>query len=112
MPLSKLQGNVKVSADTNDILSGHVALKGAGPGVYDVWAISTAGNDATITINDGKADVVSAEPIITGLAGSTGPSLDIRTDVPWTIHSTSSDRLRIDVIDGTNCEVLVKVVKR
>lgn len=111
MPLVTKQANILVTADTNDILSSHVALKNAGPGRYQVWARAAAAADAQITINDGQSDVVSSEPILTEAAGTTYANLDLDKDIPWTVDCVSGQRLVIDVVDGTNGEIVVKVVK-
>jgi hypothetical protein len=109
--LNNPQANILVSADSNDILANHVALRSAGPGTYRVWARAAAAADATITINDGKSDVVSTEPILTEAAGTTYPVIDLAKDIPWEVTTNAKDRLRIDVVDGTNGEIVVKVVK-
>lgn len=110
MPLTTLVGTVKVSADTNDIYSSHPALKGAGAGRYRTFVWTTGANDATITINDGKADIVSGEALATTTAGSTGPNCDPRTAQIYE-YSSIAVRPLVDIVDGTDAEIVVRTVK-
>lgn len=111
MPLTRIVGVFLLTADTNDICSAHVALQQAGPGFYRCTPLSAAAADSTITINDGKSDIVSAEPIPVKAAAVTFPEFDKSADFSWTWFSGRSDRPLINVVDGTNAEMAIIVEK-
>ena len=72
MPLIRPSAYVTLTATTNDILANVVQLQNAGPGDYCITPLQTdsvasAGTfpGATMTVNDGRANVLSGEPIPT-----------------------------------------------
>lgn len=71
MPLIRPSAYVTLIATTNDILANVVQLQNAGPGDYCITAVQndSAANisfpAATMTVNDGRANVLSGEPIQT-----------------------------------------------
>jgi hypothetical protein len=111
MPLVNLWEPILVSADTNDILSASDIFQALGKGTYRVTAKAAAAVDATITINDGKQNVVNAHPVLTGDVGTTYPEMDLSGDKWYTILYTGSLRPIIDIVDGTNGELVVIVQK-
>jgi len=69
MPLIRPAAYVTITAPTNDILANVVQLQNAGPGDYCITPLQ---NDtrpettfplANMTVNDGRANVLSSEPI-------------------------------------------------
>lgn len=109
MPLSPLQVNLNITADTNDILAGTI-MDSSGKGKYLIYAQVNQGVvDATITVNDGRQIVVNADTIPQGSA--TQPILRLNELIPWCILYNGDSRPRIDIVDGTNGEIEVKVVK-
>lgn len=109
MPLRPPQVNQHHTADANDILAGTI-LDTSGPGCYLIYAQVNQGvTDATLTVNDGDSIVVNADAIPQGEA--TQPVLRINELVPWKIFYKGGTRPRIDIADGTNGEIEVKVVK-
>ena len=71
MPLIRPSAYVTLTATTNDILANVVQLQNAGPGDYCITALQndkpelTTFPGATMTVNDGRANVLSSEPIPT-----------------------------------------------
>lgn len=110
MPLVRIQGVFLLTADTADICSTHQALKNAGSGRYRITPLAAAAADATFTVNDGKADVISAEPIPVKAAAVTYPQFDRSADLSWTVD-IRGDRLDMDVVDGTSGELAILIEK-
>lgn len=111
MPLVSLWEPVLVTADTNDILSTSDIFQALGRGKYRIWAKAAAATDATITVNDGKQNVINAHPILTGDVGSTFPEMDLSGDKWYTVDYIGSLRPIINIIDGTNGEIVIIVEK-
>lgn len=111
MPLRKLKARVKVTADLNDIFSSHQAVKNARGNAWRIFVWCTAANDATITINDGEADIVSAEALATVAAGSTGPICDYAQAQMYEILTKNNEVPTIDIIDGTSAEIVVELAR-
>jgi len=68
MPLIRPSAYVTLTATTNDILANVVQLQNAGPGDYCITALQNDNQGAnlpyaTMTVNDGRANVLSSEPI-------------------------------------------------
>jgi len=70
MPLIRPSAYVTVMAVTNDILANVVQLQNAGPGDYCITPLQNDPSTsavlaplATMTVNDGRANVLSGEPI-------------------------------------------------
>lgn len=110
MPASSI-AHLFITADTNDILSSHPQLKNAGPGTYLLWIMSAAAADGTWSFNDGKTPVVSAEPIPVRAAAVTYPEIKVNEDLPTKLVVVQGLRPIIDIVDGTNCEIAVKIQK-
>lgn len=109
MPLSPRQVNQHHTADANDVLAGTI-LDTSGKGCYLVYAVVNQGvTDASITVNDGVAIVVNADHI--PQADATQPVLRVNELIPWKINYLGDSRPRIDIADGTNGEIELKVVK-
>jgi len=111
MPLSTLKARVKVSADTNDIFGSHQAVKNAKGVRWRIYAWATGANDASISINDGESDVVSAEGIATVTAGTTGPVCDYAMAQTYDITTKNNEVPTIDIVDGTNAEIVVELAR-
>jgi len=111
MPLITQMARILVTADNADALSGNELLERAGPGVYRIGVVASAAADATISIRDGMATVVSLEPIPTKVAGSTYPPEDAAGDRMYRVQHLRGDRPIINIVDGTNAEILLTVVK-
>ena len=73
MPLIRPAAYVTLTATTNDILANVVQLQNAGPGDYCITPLQNDAHNggnfppATMTVNDGRANVLSGEPIPTSL---------------------------------------------
>lgn len=99
-----------VSADTTDLISGDQVVGNKGRGYYKVTAVAAAANDGTITINDGDSDVVSQAAIPVRGAAVTFPEIRKNEDHTWVIYFRGATGApQIDISDGTNAEVAVKV---
>jgi len=78
MPLIRPSAFVTVTATTNDILANVVQLQNAGPGDYCITALQNDSQgaatfpQATMTVNDGRANVLSSEPIPTSSPNDNG----------------------------------------
>lgn len=107
-------GITQVTADTNDIWSDHEYFQSVGKGVFRIWAAAAAAADGTITINDGKANIVDGSPITVRAAAVTYPEVKKNEDSYWEFTSSAQDRPRVNVTDGTNAEIVVQIqlVKR
>ena len=100
-----------VTADTTDLLQNHNFFARSGKGVYLIAALAAAAADATITINDGVSDVVSADPVMVKAAAVTYPEL-VPSEVSWyKVRLEQGERLLVTLVDGTNAEILVLVQK-
>lgn len=111
MPLARIQGLFQVTADVTDLCSSHIALQQAGRGMYRLTILAAAAADGTFTINDGTSDIVSLEPIPVKAAAVTYPQLEKSEDVAWTWYSHRTDRPLINIVDGTNGEIVAFVEK-
>lgn len=111
MGLDTLWEPVLVTADTNDILSSSDIFQASGKGRYRITAKAAAATDATITVNDGRQNVINAHPILTGDVGSTYPEMDGSGDKAYVVSYQGTLRPIIDIVDGTNGEIVVIVEK-
>lgn len=112
MPLLTVWKQFYVTADTNDVLASDQILGQAGRGTYRVTAIAAAAADATITINDGRTNVVDAAPIPVVAAAVTYPTADKARDRAWIVEYVGNGpNLRIDIVDGTAGEIVLVVEK-
>lgn len=112
MPLEQAWKLFQVSADTNDLLASDQILGNKGPGVYEVIALAAAAADGSITINDGNSNVVDAAPIPVRAAAVTYPEIRYNEDRPWRVRFVGGGpNLVINVVDGTNAEIVVAVRK-
>jgi phage tail protein X len=100
-----------ITADTNDVLSSVPQLRSAGTGVYEITILAAAAADATFDANDGLADVLVAEPVPVKAAAVTYPALSNRDDPKYYVTVVSGTRLILDVSDGTNAEIVLRVRK-
>lgn len=101
-----------VTADTTDLLAGDQILGNTGRGVYRVTALAAAAADGTITINDGNSNVVDAAPIPLKGAAVTYPDYDKSKDKGWIVEYVGNGpNIPINVVDGTNAEIIVVVEK-
>lgn len=101
-----------VTADVTDLLASDQVFGGLGPGRYRVTAIAAAAADATITINDGKSNVVDAAPIPVRGAAVTYPEIRANEDRGWVVdYIGRGPNLVINISDGTNAEIVVCVEK-
>jgi len=84
MPLIRPSAYVTLTATTNDILANVVQLQNAGPGDYCITAVQNDNANAatfpaaTMTVNDGRANVLSSEPIQTTATTTTCANFEPR----------------------------------
>lgn len=99
-----------VTADTTGLLANHTMLGDLGHGLYAVTALSAAAADGSITISDGRAQVVNAEPIPVRAAAVTFPEIRKNEDRRWLVqYAGRGATLPINVSDGTNAEIAILV---
>lgn len=112
MPLLNPSKVFFVTADTTDLLANDQILGNKGRGVYKVTALAAAAADATITISDGNSNVVDAASIPVRAAAVTYPELKGSDDPYWLVHYVGNGpNLPINIVDGTNAEIVVHVQK-
>jgi hypothetical protein len=111
MPLVKKWKFFQITADSTNIVANDQVLGDLGKGRYRVTAIADV-TDATITISDGKTNVLDAAPIPIRAASVTYPQMLRSQDYSWTIdYQGSAAAIPIDVVDGTSGDIVVKVEK-
>lgn len=98
-----------VTADTTDVLANDAVLRNLGPGRYRIYAKAAAASDATITVNDGRSNVIETQPIAVRAAAVTFPEIRTIDDTPYIVRNFAADRLRITIVDGTNAEIALLV---
>lgn len=109
MPLRTIEKYFLVTADNADVLSGDAQLGNLGKGRYDVVAICAAAADATLTLADEIQTVLSAAPIPVRAAAVTYPEIRFNEDRAYTIGYNGPTHPIINVVDGTNGEIIVWV---
>lgn len=109
MTLGTFWRDFLLTADNTDVLSGDDMLGSLGPGFYGICPISAAANDSTLTVNDGKANVINAVSIPVRAAAVTSPEIKKNEDKPWIIRYEGADHPVINIADGTNGEIAVRV---
>lgn len=98
-----------ITADQNDILANDQVLGDLGKGIYEVSAISDVA-DSTIDIFDGNSAIVDAAPIPIRVPLVTYPTMLRSQDNLWRLRTrTSGATLRVNVLDGTAGDLVVKV---
>ncbi|MBM3997807.1 MAG: hypothetical protein FJ303_27240 [Planctomycetes bacterium] len=122
MPLIRPSALVNLTATTNDILANVVQLQNAGPGDYCITPLQ---NDpctgasfpaATMTVNDGRANVLSGEPIPAQRAGGGGNGAPnfLQGQKQYFVRCVQGQRLIINVggtVSGTENKVSIFVEK-
>lgn len=102
----------KVTATTEDILSGDAQMGVAGPGQYRVTAVAAAAVAGTISIHDGAGGLaVNSQAILQSAATVTFPGVDKAAQKAYVVNSYDADRIQIDVVCGGIEEVVVVVQK-
>lgn len=99
-----------VTADTTDVLANDQVLGNLGNGRYAVTCLSAAAADGTITLNDGRSDVLSLAAIPVRAAAVTFPEVKKNEDRRWIIDFEGrGPNLPITIFDGTNSEISLLV---
>lgn len=100
----------QVTADTTGLLTNDQILGDLGTGRYAITALSAAAADGSITINDGRTNVVDAAPIPVRAAAVTFPEVRKNEDRRWIVdYKGRGATISINLVDGTNCEIGVVV---
>jgi hypothetical protein len=111
MPLLSKWKFFQITADATNIVANDQVLGDLGKGTYKITAIADVA-DATITISDGKTNVLDAAPIPIRAASVTYPQMLRSQDYAWTVnYQGSAAAIPIDIIDGTGGDIVVKVEK-
>ncbi len=109
MPLGNIWRDFLVSADNTDVLSGDSMIGSLGRGWYSITTVAAAAADGTVTVNDGRQNIINAVSIPLRAAAVTYPELRKNEDQAWVFAYTGSDHPIINIADGTNAEVVVRV---
>lgn len=111
MPLLTKWKLFQITDDAINIVANDQVLGDLGKGRYEITAIADVA-DATITVSDGKSNVLDAVPIPIRAAAVTYPEMRRSEDTVWTVdYSGSAATIPIDIIDGTSGDIVVKVRK-
>lgn len=100
----------QVTADTTDVMAGDALLGSRGRGRWKIWALAAAAADGTISIEDGAQTVINAVPIPVRAAAVTFPEVKMNEDLCWIVDYTGESHPVITIVDGTNAEVIVRVM--
>lgn len=97
--------------DTTDLISGDQVLGDLGAGRYEITPVIDVA-DGTFTVLDGRSEILSGAPIQIGIAAVTYPELRKSQAHSWVVnYSGSGPNLRINLIDGTSGDGVVRVRK-
>lgn len=99
----------QVTADNTDVLSGDPQLGNLGPGLYDVVVISAAAADGSLTLADEIQTILSTAVIPVRAAAVTFSELRFNEDRAYTIKYDGPTHPTINILDGTNGEIMVWV---
>lgn len=109
MPLRTIEKYFLVTADNADVLSGDAQLGNLGKGRYDIVAVAAAAADATMSLADEKTEVLTTAPIPVRAAAVTYPEIRFNEDRAYTIGYNGPTHPTINIVDGTNGEIIVWV---
>ncbi len=109
MPLGGIWRDFLITADNTDVLSGDILMGSLGPGWYTITILSAAAADGSLTVSDGQQNVLSGVSIPVRAAAVTFPEIKKNEDRYWSWRYIGADHPTINVNDGTNCEIALRV---
>lgn len=97
--------------NTTNLIVNDQVLGDLGAGKYEITPVIDVA-DGTFTVLDGRSEIISAAPIPIGVAAVTYPEIRKSQAHTWIVnYSGAGPNLRINLIDGTTGDGVVRVRK-
>lgn len=99
----------QLTADTNNILANDQVLGDLGKGIYEVTGICDVA-DGAISLFDGRSAILDSATLPIRIAAVTYPEMRRSEDIVWRVRTkTAGAVLRVNVLDGTSGDLVIKV---